>query len=493
MNQYKFKASVTRLPQMLRLLVIPLLITAAVANSLNAAARDRVKIVNGNVVADDNTPLRGAPFFMEAFFAVPDMQSNESLFRNYFSTMVSTYHVNVVRISPWLGQYDYDMNDQTTRDRYIYMCDKVVDWCEEEGIYALLNAHSQYHAPLNWNRWKKFWDVFAGRYANRTHVFYEANNEPRKSDMDSRLTDMYNHIRSRASNTHIVLWTPPNCNAQNIPLSSVQAHSGVNYSNASIGFHNYYETDGEQMDYAINTLRANGYPIILTEMHSLTDADFYPIDYGTLMKNTKNAENRGISWMHWAPTANYRAYNSSSEFNLDGPNRFTQTYLNQLNNWGIQHWPANTGGGNGNSSGGITGIKRLINVQNGKAIETSFQQRTSEWAYVNTYDYWGGDHQHWDIISVGNGYYRIMNVSNGGALEVGYNGRFNEGTEIDAYTYWGGDNQLWYIDSQGNGTYNIKSKGSNYFLGTNKYGWADGVEQRAWENSNRQKWRIENP
>lgn len=452
------------------------------------AARGRVQIINGNVVADDGTPLRGAPFFMEAYFNIPDMQANESTYRNYFAAVVDTYHINAVRICPWLGQYDYNINDQTIRDRYIYMIDKVVDWCEEEGIYAIINQHSQYNAPMNFQRWKDFWSLFAPRYKNRTHVFYEAGNEPRKQDAETYLTQMYNHIRNLAPDTHITLWTPPNCNNQNIPLSSVQAHPNINYGNASIGFHNYYESNGEQMDYAINTLRANGYPIILTEMHSLTNADFYPIDYLTLMNNTKNAENRGISWVHWAPTANYRNVNPSPEYTTDGPNRYSQTYLNQLSAYGIAHWPANT-----SSVNSITGIKRLMNQSTNTALEVSYTQRTEQWAFVDTYDYWGGDNQRWEIIAVGGGYYRIMSISNGGALEAGYDTQYDNGGAIDSYTYWGGDNQLWYIDAQGDGSYNLKCKVSGYYLGNNKFGWANGVEQRVWENHPRQKWYILEP
>lgn len=151
------------------------------------------------------------------------------------------------------------------------------------------------------------------------------------------------------------------------------------------------------------------------------------------------------------------------------------------------------GGNSGNNSNPITGIKKIINRRSGKALETSFQQRTNDWAFVDTYSYWGGENQRWEIIQLDDGHYRIMNVSNGGALEVGYDGRFDEGTTVDAYIYHGGGNQRWYIDDQGDGSYNIKSKGSGYFLGTNKFGWLDGVEQRAWEAADRQRWEISNP
>ena len=144
--------------------------------SASAQMRGRVQIVNNNVVADNGEPLRGAPFFL-AIFGIDDIEPNEAQYRAYFKEVVEDYHMNCVRICPWIGNWAF-MNTEDPfydhhRSQILEMIDKCVQWAEEEGIYAVVNLHTRFNTPLELQRAKDFWNVVAPRYKDKTHVIFE--------------------------------------------------------------------------------------------------------------------------------------------------------------------------------------------------------------------------------------------------------------------------------------------------------------------------------
>lgn len=302
----------------------------------HGAMRGRPIIVDGHLRAENGTPLRMAAFLADVFFDIPDMQANESLFRDYFTTVSVTYHMNGVRITPWMGQYDVDVDDPTNQARLIYFIDKLVDWAEEDGIYAVVNNHTQYNTTINYTVWQKFWNIFGDRYKDKTHVIYEITNEPEPTSADTHMTNMYNYVRAMAPNTHIIVWSF--ADAYDLNTTLLGNHSGINYSNASVGYHVYYELGTGRWDHMETIKNTGPYPIIATEFHSLTNANDLPIDYQYLMTNIKNAEAKNESWMQWAPQATYRTVSKDPDW--EEGNRFSPTYLSQLDAYGITFWPA---------------------------------------------------------------------------------------------------------------------------------------------------------
>ncbi|WP_159077063.1 glycoside hydrolase family 5 protein [Halococcoides cellulosivorans] len=70
--------------------------------------------------------------------------------------------------------------------------DPVVDRCEENGVYCIVDFHRHWHTEDRTQRWDDpalaeevtlFWETVAPRYADRTHVFYEVYNEPTEPGM----------------------------------------------------------------------------------------------------------------------------------------------------------------------------------------------------------------------------------------------------------------------------------------------------------------------
>jgi len=228
----------------------------------HAEMRGRVQMANGNVVSDTGQPLR----------------------------------------------YEGHKTD------ILYLIDKVVQWAEEDGIYAIVNLHTRFGTTTELNRMKDFWEVMAPRYKDKTHVVYELTNEPKtqfwtdtdfgdRGDretndsnllIDAVMADLYTYVRGLAPETHLILWSPNNPSALTVDRINA-ASDGIDYSNASVGFHIYEYTLGkaQQWDLA-QEYRDAGYPTILTEFYSLSAADHYPIDYAHLITNIKTAESRGI-------------------------------------------------------------------------------------------------------------------------------------------------------------------------------------------------------
>ena len=320
-------------------------------SAVSDAARSRVKIQNNNVVASNGKPLRGAAFFLD-IFSISDMRNNETQWENYFKKVTTDYNMNLVRISPWIGNWEYmqksDSNYETHKKDILYMVDKVVDWADEAGIYAVVNMHIAYGTKVNLTNSKDFWNVMAPRYKDRTHVFYELVNEPEIPTAKNNMAKLYSHVRDKAPNTHLILWSVNN--PSNLTKSEIDNNSGgIDYSNASVGYHIYEYTLGKRKQHDLADGYRKSYPTINTEFYSLDNANYYPIDYDFLVDNIKVMENRNYSWMQWSPVFNFRNENK----NLDNSDLgFSQTYKNKIENAGITYWAKDTGGSSGSNNGG---------------------------------------------------------------------------------------------------------------------------------------------
>jgi endoglucanase len=332
---------------MKKLITITLFLLTILTTFSTVAQRGRVKIQNGNVVADNGKPLRGAPFFLDISWGIEDMLANEKLFRDYFKKVSAENNMNMVRACPWLGGYDYKMSDvvgangRTAGDRVKAMLDLLVKWTREDNIYLLINAHSQINTYVDYEKWKDFWTITASRYKDETHVFYEAINEPDVTSGVNNMESIYSYIRGQAPNTHIVMWTHWSCD---IPLSTIQAKTGISYTNASVGFHTYMsEGDLRAWDRA-KAIRDAGYPVICTELWSLTNANNFPIDYDELSLHIAKGEQYGMSWAQWGPYANYQSYNpTASYFTTHDMLKFTAQYKTSIEQRGVTYWAKDNG------------------------------------------------------------------------------------------------------------------------------------------------------
>ena len=295
-----------------------LALSTALVTSLAAPAHaaDRVKIDgDNNVVTQFDTPLRGAPFFLDIFGIRGDrsdgkgMASNLKTFENYFNQAVSDYELNAVRCAPWVGNHDFFNFGQYQSDhrkQFDILLDNCVQWAENNDIYAIVNYHTQFRTVLQPDLVKGFWDIYAPRYRNKSHVVFELVNEPEINSAKREMQGLYDHVRGLAPDTHLILWSV--FDPTEITASEIKAATpNIDYrrDNASVGWHNYYDvTDTQAWDRA-DSFAAAGLPIINTEFWSLADRNDFPISYGSIADNVRIGEERGQSWMLWAPYLNY--------------------------------------------------------------------------------------------------------------------------------------------------------------------------------------------
>jgi aryl-phospho-beta-D-glucosidase BglC (GH1 family) len=221
--------------------------------------------------------------------------------------MRDDYHLNTIRLlisrppqnwTPELGNncapptyrcfdFNYVMPNGKTM---VEVMDDMVDWSAALGMYIIIDYHPvgghNTQDALNW------WSFVAPRYANRTHVIYEAANEPAAwspsaytaADVQFEV-DIYQHIRNLAPNTHIILWSFGNATAD--MRTKVDEAPAIDYTNASVAFHPYVYGDANVID-----LR-NSYPTLSTEIGDNRDS------------HTVSLENLNVSWVWLDGVWNY--------------------------------------------------------------------------------------------------------------------------------------------------------------------------------------------
>ena len=156
---------------------------------------------------------------------------------------------------------------QFTANKVFPVLDQWVDMAAQYGFYVIIDYHPVGgHDPEDALAW---WAEVAPRYKDRKHVIYELINEPSFGFTDNYNNsknpglidlekDLYQVVRSLAPNTHIILWSFAHVHGD--ALTSVQSGAGINYANASVGFH-IYSFQSTNVD----NLQTN-YPVMQTEI-----------------------------------------------------------------------------------------------------------------------------------------------------------------------------------------------------------------------------------
>jgi|GEM_PF-3643440 len=252
------------------------------------------------VVTAGGELLRGATFWCFAF------HPNKVKYAKQFSAWqtLKDHHFNAVRLA-----LNYEEPDKLegnpegepfrwTLKEFLEQIDQWVDWAEELGLYVILDHHEVGTYTMEWLR--TFWEAAAPRYADRPHVIYEIANEPvawrpknYTQEHINDFQDIYQLIREHAPETHVIFLSYA------VPAKGMKSVAdmltGVDWSNASVGFHGYWMHTSAY----IQELKAH-YPAVNTEFMSHTPknpASTYKMD-GYLWQN-QLMEKSGISWFIW--------------------------------------------------------------------------------------------------------------------------------------------------------------------------------------------------
>jgi len=156
-----------------------------------------------------------------------------------------------------------DWNDAAYRKRQLARMERAVNHASVNGMYVIINSHNKipnYNAVYN----DALWTHVAPYFAGRTHVLYEAANEPMdgignngsmtadasdnpaKSPRIQALKTTYNIIRKAAPNTHIMVLTPPGINDYatgtglgNLAAAFAAMPGVVDWTKTSVAYHLY--------------------------------------------------------------------------------------------------------------------------------------------------------------------------------------------------------------------------------------------------------------
>jgi hypothetical protein len=208
--------------------------------NLFSQQRGRPYQANGTVVSDDSTLLRGC-FISTDYYHFDTTNIKDGTKEGIYKAR-DEYGMNAFHF--YCGWY------ATPTGRYQPLADSLVKWTREAGVYLVItiggwdkNGHFDSLKVMN------FWDYYAPRYADETHVIYEIQNEAQfvcnSPSHDSTINmeiEAYNIIRSAAPETHVMLMSYsgiPDLQYLEADINSLET-GGVDFSNASIAYHGYY-------------------------------------------------------------------------------------------------------------------------------------------------------------------------------------------------------------------------------------------------------------
>lgn len=156
-----------------------------------------------------------------------------------------------------------DWNDPDYRDRQLARIERAVNHASAHGMYVVINAHNKI-PHYNEEYANALWSQVAPFFARRTHVIYEAANEPMEGiGKDGSMTDdalrhagdsprlqalkrTYNLIREAAPETHVMVLTPPGINDHatgrglgNLAAAFEKLPGAVDWTRTSVAYHLY--------------------------------------------------------------------------------------------------------------------------------------------------------------------------------------------------------------------------------------------------------------
>ncbi|HUP02036.1 MAG TPA: cellulase family glycosylhydrolase [Gemmatimonadota bacterium] len=245
-----------------------------------------MEVQNNTVVADNGALLRGA-----------HGNATNHVYKDlsWWEDLRDTYKLNVVRLDTRITKpHDSnDVEDLVNMNNLFANVDDAVDTAELAGMYIIIDNHTSCCLKYNPELVRRFWEMAAPRYKDRTHVMYELQNEPVTGnkgfeDVDIQFQEeMYHFIRQRAPDTHIILWSF--AKITNTSKSAVDRAPGIDYSNASVGAHPYGHLTRDIGFEHLSELRSS-YPVLISEFTILKETDPAQV--------WNYAEDQELSWVY---------------------------------------------------------------------------------------------------------------------------------------------------------------------------------------------------
>lgn len=253
-------------------------------------------------VADNGQLLRGPYESTEWTTAAPEHEV----------ARIKELGCNTVHLYAESFDPNYPNTGSTAPGYAVAEVDKFVQMTRDLGLYLVITIGNGANNGNHNRQWAvDFWNHYAPRYANETHVLYEIHNEPvawgpsyltgtTPSGALDMEVDCYNAIRAAAPNIPVLLFTYAvlgETGGANAALTDIHefnqrvfGNPNAVWTNEVVGFHGYAGWKGTAQ--AVEALLAAGYPCMMTE--------FIGADWGSGegqdIELTSELERMGVSW-----------------------------------------------------------------------------------------------------------------------------------------------------------------------------------------------------
>ncbi len=252
--------------------------------------RPRLNEAGTTFVADNGQLLRG--HFTSTEWSEPPPRENLAKIKALGS--------NAIHLYGEVFDANYPANGSQAPGYSAARIDDVVKNTRELGLYLVLTiGNGANNGKFNRDYVVDFWNFYAERYKDETHVVFEIQNEPvawsppySQAALDMEVA-AYNAIRSHAPDSPILLFSYSVLGQGEAAIQDLNKIGGlIDWSNAGVAFHGYagFKDTVASIDVILNA----GYPVFMTEF---TNSDWgYSRDFLDL-ELTAALEERDVSWL----------------------------------------------------------------------------------------------------------------------------------------------------------------------------------------------------
>ncbi len=269
------------------------------------------------------------------------------------------YGNNAIRITNW------DMRriaeGHITSNNYAQLAqnlvphlDEIVNLASQNDMYLIITNSN----PGTYNKayLDAFWNQFAGRYKDRTHVIYEVCNEPAAWSASAYtnavlddLAAVYANMRTKAPNTpmlHLTFSHPTESMISKV--ASYTTKTGISWTDGKnfVAFHPYGKTSGSATPAYLSSQYMvelkNNYPVMMTEAGFVGQPVTFPILHnGTYYEEQALFfEMMGISWLYFGSTSQFRyddLIDTAKSMGLYWQSDYRKRINDPLNGWTNVH------------------------------------------------------------------------------------------------------------------------------------------------------------
>jgi endoglucanase len=325
----------------------------ATSNSVSTQrGRPVLNAAKTTFIGDNGHLLRGPYESTEWTTAAP--QSSVALIKDIG---FNTVHLYAESFDP-----DYPAAGSTAPGYAVAEVDKFVQMTRDLGLYLIITiGNGAYNGSYNKDWIVAFWNFYAPRYANETHVLYEIQNEPvawgpsyLTATTPAGAIDMevaaYNTIRTYAPNTPVLLFSYAvfgGFDGTSAALTDIRAFNTTVFGNANavwtneaVGFHGYAGWSGTSQ--AVAGLLAAGYPCFMTEF----GADEWSGSGGFDVELASELERMKVSWasFQYIPPSGVSDDVTVPAHYKDRVDRAGMSWASDYGTWPLPRGPYGNGG-----------------------------------------------------------------------------------------------------------------------------------------------------